>query len=213
MKVRDKGVRNGFLMFTRDDGMIVYSNYDAMELLQVSPGQIYGRSNLRGPSASETVPEENREKWGGADALRWKRLAFDIWNASTHGTYVGYMLVMDEKAESRKELRLRRLKVEKKHRAKYTFGQIIGESTVMTQCKEIARSMAGVLRQRADHRAVRQRQGTVCTGDSQRIAPQRAAVYLRQLRRPGGDASGERTVWVRGRGLHGSQERGEGRTV
>ncbi len=143
VKVRDKGVRNGFLMFTRDDGMIVYSNYDAMELLQVSPGQIYGRSIYE--VLPLLRPYQKRIGKNGEELTLYdgKRLAFDIWNASTHGTYVGYMLVMDEKAESRKELRLRRLKVEKKHRAKYTFGQIIGESPAMTQCKEIARNMAG----------------------------------------------------------------------
>ena len=130
-------------MFTRDDGMIVYSNYDAMELLQVSPGQIYGRSIYE--VLPLLRPYQKRIGKNGEELTLYdgKRLAFDIWNASTHGTYVGYILVMDEKAESRKELHLRRLKVEKKHRAKYTFGQIIGESPAMTQCKEIARNMAG----------------------------------------------------------------------
>ena len=49
---------------------------------------------------------------------------------------------MDEEAQSRKELRLRRLKIEKKHRAKYTFRQIIGESPAIVRCRQIAKNMA-----------------------------------------------------------------------
>lgn len=140
--VRDKGVRNGFITFTGEEGIIHYCDMNAMTLLKKNAGQIYGKP------VYDVLPflrsHRNRIGRPGEELLLYdgERLAFDIWASQTHDSYIGYMLVVNEEAESRKELRLRRLKIQKKHRAKYTFRQIIGESGKMTQCREIAKNMA-----------------------------------------------------------------------
>lgn len=139
---RDKGVKNGFVMFSSEERIINYCDRNAMTLLQKTGRQLYGRSIY------DVFPflQAHQEKIGkpGEELLLYdgRKLAFDIWNTSTHGTYIGYMLIMDEEAQSRKELRLRRLKIEKKHRAKYTFRQIIGESPAIVRCRQIAKNMA-----------------------------------------------------------------------
>ena len=142
MEKRDKGVKNGFVMFSSEERIINYCDRNAMTLLQKTGRQLYGRSIY------DVFPflQAHQEKIGkpGEELLLYdgRKLAFDIWNTSTHGTYIGYMLIMDEEAQSRKELRLRRLKIEKKHRAKYTFRQIIGESPAIVRCRQIAKNMA-----------------------------------------------------------------------
>lgn len=142
MKVRGRNTKNGFLMFSGKDQIINYCDANAGILLRKSVSQIYGKSIYELFPFMISHQEEIEHSDDGILLYDGKRLVFDVWLYKTHGAYNGNILIMDDDAEVQKELQLRRAKTARRHQAKYTFRQIIGNSRAITRCVEIAKTMA-----------------------------------------------------------------------
>lgn len=142
MEIRGRSAKSGFLMFSGKDRTINYCDSNAGVLLRKSVSQIYGKSIYELFPFMIPHQEEIELSDNGILLYDGKRLVFDVWSYKTHGSYNGNILIMDDDAEVKKELQLRRLKTARRHQAKYTFRQIIGNSKAITRCKEIARTMA-----------------------------------------------------------------------
>ena len=142
VEAQDKGIRNGLIMFSGQEAVIHYCDTNALSLINKTSGQVYGKTIYEVLPILESCREKISRPGQEISIYDGVRLALDVWSVSTHGFYNGYVLLVDEEAESRKELRLRRLKIEKKQRARYTFSQIIGISPEIRRCKEIAKKMA-----------------------------------------------------------------------
>lgn len=94
--------------------------------------------------------EESLDSFGER-MITWsgRQLVVDLWRRKTHGIYSGYIVLSDYVAEAKKELRIRKQMIDKKHVAKYNFSMIKGKSKAIENsisiAKRVARSDASVL--------------------------------------------------------------------
>lgn len=137
---QDKVV-NGILYFV-PGGYLSYYSYNAAILLEVTPYELIGRK------LEDVFPFLNQwmDHIGdfGEQVVKWqgKEFSFDIWTSPTHGSYAGYILISDYKAEREKELRLRTKLLKNQQYAKYTFSNIKGDSRAIQRCRETALKFA-----------------------------------------------------------------------
>ena len=134
---------NGLLMFFWPNPVIYLCDHNAELLLNRDRNEIIGKT------ISEVFPflkgkqeQELRNCSEQIILLNKKRTVFKLVLMETHDLYVGVIVISDYGEEARKELRLRRQVMDKKHSAKYTFDTICGESPQILACKRYAKQMA-----------------------------------------------------------------------
>lgn len=146
--VHDSSNRKGCILYN-EHNIIYHCDNGAEVLLNKKAGEILGQSLfdcfgfLR--EYEDTLDQfgERVVSWSG------RQIVMDLWRRKTHGVHSGYMVLSDYAAEAKKELRLRKQMIEKKHTAKYNFSMIQGKSPAISQAiniaKRVAKSDAGVL--------------------------------------------------------------------
>lgn len=134
---------NGLLMFFWPNPVIYLCDHNAELLLNEDKSRIIGKT------ISEVFPflrgKQEKELRSCSEQiilLNNKRTVFKLVLMETHELYVGVIVISDYGEEARKELRLRRQVMDKKHSAKYTFDTICGESAQILACKRSANRMA-----------------------------------------------------------------------
>ncbi len=144
----DNTNRKGCILFTQSN-VIYYCDNGAETLLNKKYHDIIGCSLTDCfPFMSDYI--DRIDSFGEQIVLiSGRQVVVDLWRTKTHGTYSGYIVLSDYAAETRKELRLRKQIIEKKHRARYSFSMIKGTSAAIENsiriAKRVAKSEAGVL--------------------------------------------------------------------